>query len=149
MSQKLFCANTMIQWYSLKKQIQHSHPHSNLLKEGSCLHQQSHLPCQSTTPSSCSYSYLVSSMSFFCVPIDCRFTFDLVTLETVLCKRPLFPHMLQLSLNSVTIKLTSSSPLWICLSRDSKSVHHCLNEVCACNVTTWWSHYRRRPHSGN
>ena len=69
----------------LKKQLQHSHPHSNLLKEGSCLHQQSHLPCQSTTPSSCSYSYLVSSMSLFCVPIDCRFTFDLVTLETVLC----------------------------------------------------------------
>jgi hypothetical protein len=59
--------DTMIQ---LTKRLQHSHLHSNSFKGGACLHQQSQLPCQSTTPASCSYLPLVSSMSLLCVPID-------------------------------------------------------------------------------
>ena len=59
--------DTMIQ---LTKRLQHSHSHSNSFKGGARLHQQSQPPCQSTTPASCSYSPLVSSMSLSCVPID-------------------------------------------------------------------------------
>ncbi len=60
--------DTMIQ---LTKRLQHSHSHSNSFKGGARLHKhQSQPPCQSTTPASCSYSPLVSSMSHLCVPID-------------------------------------------------------------------------------
>jgi len=55
---------------------------------------------------------------------------------------PLFPQRLKLNLNSVAARITSSSLLSFVSksifpnSRDSKAFHHCLNKVCARDITT-------------